>query len=371
MIGLWTLPGRRAGFQAITGAILLIVGAACGEDGVGPSPTTAAVPADSLGRLPGDSTPAAPIDTTAPAPGDSTLPAPGDSAAAPPDSTALPPVDSIGVTGLAGSHAGILFGSFSMPASYLNSMLTGWMQGGALSPKTILPQLSETRAKGGRAIMKLSMGHDRYVQNDDRTFSLTKWKALVDRFKTVNLDPYLADGTIVGHYLIDEPHRAQRWGGKIISQATLEEMAKHSKRIWPGMATFVRVVPSWLASAPVNYVYLDAGWAQYGRATGDATKWIAAEVAAAKSRGLGLTVGMNVLDGGNGSSGIAGYTKGKYAMSASEIRSIGTALLNQSHACAFIMWTHNLDYFSRSDIKSAMADISAKAKAHARTSCRQ
>lgn len=370
MIGLSTLLWRRAGIQAITGAILVLVGAACGEDGAGPSPTEAAAPADSTVPLPSDTTAAAPTDTTTPVPGDS-VPAPSDSVPLPPDSTALPSVDSLGVTAAAGSHTGILFGSFSMPASYLNSMLTGWMQGGALSPSTILPQLTETRAKGGRAIMKLSMGQDRYVQNSDRTFSLTKWKALVDRFKSVNLDPYIADGTIVGHYLIDEPHRAQRWGGKIISQATLEEMAKHSKRIWPGMTTFVRVLPSWLASSPVNYVHLDAGWAQYGRSTGDPAKYIASEVAAAKSRGLGLTVGMNVLDGGNGSSGIPGYTTGKYAMSASEIRSIGTTLLNQSHACAFIMWTHDLSYFNRSDIKSAMTEISNKAKAHAKTSCRQ
>ncbi|MBA2457870.1 MAG: hypothetical protein H0V43_02805, partial [Gemmatimonadales bacterium] len=350
MIGLSTLPCRRAGIKAVTSAILLLVGAACGEGGVGPSPTVASVPADSIEVIP-DSTPPA-------------APAPGDSTAVPPDSAAPPPpADSTVVSGAVVPHAGILFGSFSMPASYLDNMLTGWMQGGALSPETILPQLSLTRAKGGRAIMKLSMGHDRYVQNADRTFSLSKWKALVDRFKSVNLDPYIADGTIVGHYLIDEPHRTQRWGGKIISQATIEEMAKHSKQIWPGMTTFVRVVPSWLASAPVNYVHLDAGWTQYERGKGDPAQWVAAEVAAAKSRGLGLTVGMNVLDGGNGSSGIPGYTPGKYAMSASEIRSVGTAMLGPSHACAFIMFTHDLTYFNRSNIKSAMADVSAKAKA--------
>jgi hypothetical protein len=84
-----------------------------------------------------------------------------------------------------------------------------------------------------------------------------------------------------------------------------------------------------------------------------------------------VVVGMNVLAGGNGSSGIPGWAKGTYAMSASEIRSYGTTLLNQSYACGFFMWMHDTDYYGRSDIKAAMTDLSAKAKSHAKTSCKQ
>ncbi len=245
------------------------------------------------------------------------------------------------------------------------------MQGGPLSPDNIISQLSGARAKGGRVVVKLCKGRDEYVKNPDGTFSLTKWKALVDRYKKVNLGPYIADGTIIGHYLIDEPHRASRWGGKAISPATLEAMAKHSKANWPTMTTIVRVVPSWLASSSVNYVYLDAGWTQYTAGKGNAATWVASEVAAAKRKGLGLVVGLNVLDGGNGSSKIAGWTKGKWAMSGSELRSYGGAMLAQSHACGFFNWTHDVQYYGRADIKSAMADLSAKARAHTKTSCRQ
>jgi hypothetical protein len=146
------------------------------------------------------------------------------------------------------------------------------------------------------------------------------------------------------------------------------------------MTTLVRVVPSWLAQGPVTLTYrsLDAGWLQYASGKGDAAKLVAAEVAAAKSRGLGLIVGMNILDGGNGSSKVAGWTKGKYAMSATEIRTYGAALLNplneKGYACGFYNWTYNYfgpTYFARSDIKSALADVSSKARAHYRTSCRQ
>jgi hypothetical protein len=140
------------------------------------------------------------------------------------------------------------------------------------------------------------------------------------------------------------------------------------------MTTFVRVVPSWLSSAPVTYRALDAAWLQYAAGKGDATKLVTAEVAAAKNKGLGLVVGLNILDGGNGSSGVRGTYSGRWAMSATEIRNYSTALLNQTYVCAFYNWTYNYSgptYYARSDIKSALSDASNKARAHLRTSCRQ
>ncbi len=333
---LQTSPHRTTRFRVVL-AGLLVLGAACREDGAGPSSTT-------------------------------DLPA--DPAVIPADSIS-PGVISAAVLDTKSSRPGIVFGTFNMPNAYLNNVHTGWMSGGPLDPSNILSRLSGARAKGARVVIKLCKGKDRYVKNSDGTFSLTKWKSLVGRYKSVNLGPYISDGTIIGHYLIDEPQRPSRWGGKVISQATLEAMAKYSKELWPQMSTLVRVVPSWLASAPVTYRYLDAGWTQYSAGKGDAGNWVANEAAAAKRKGLGLVVGMNVLDGGNGSSKIRGFTRGRWAMSASEIRKYGSALLGQSYACAFFNWTHDLDYYGRSDIKSAMGDVSAKARSHAKTSCRQ
>jgi hypothetical protein len=261
-----------------------------------------------------------------------------------------------------------------MSPADLNSIHTGVLRGGGMTETNILSFLSAIRAKRGRMVLKMCMGEDKYVKNADGTFSFTKWKALVDRFRKVNLGPYITDGTLLGHFLIDEPGRAAKWGGKIIPQATVEAMAQYSKQIWPNLPTLVRVVPSWLASAPVTYRALDAGWLQYGAGKGDAAKLVASEIAIAKNKGLGLVVGLNILDGGNGSSGVRGWIKTKWSMSAAEIRSYGTALLNQPYACGFYNWTYQYQgptYYARSDIKSAMADLSNKAKVHARTSCRQ
>jgi hypothetical protein len=319
------------------GALVVLALTACADDRVGPTPvsTPAAEPADGAG--------------------DSLLQAP---------QTAL-------LLDNRSSLPGIVHGTWTMESSYLNSVHTGWVQGGPLDPSNILSKLSGARSKGGRVVIKLSKGKDSYIKNSDGTFSLTKWKSLVGAYKGVNFASYLSDGTIVGHLLIDEPHRAGRWGGKAISQATVEEMAKFSKQLWPGMPTLVRDVPSWLASASVTYANLDAGWTQYASGKGNPGSWVTAEAAAARKKGLGLVVGMNVLDGGDGSSRIAGYTRGKYAMSAAEIRTYGYAMLAEGYACAFYNWSHDSDYYGRSDIKSAMADVAAKAKAHAKTACRQ
>ncbi len=350
--------------------LLLIIGTACGSGDTGLA-TEAAVPVDSAAAAPID-TVATPSDTVA-APADTTIASPSDTSVTP-DSTVPPPTDSTASGGTIvpdiSALPGITFGSFNMPASYLTSVHTGSMLGGPLSPSNIVSVLTATRSKGGRLVIKLCKGADSYVKDSNGNFSFTKWKALIDQYRSVNLGPFIADGTILGHFLIDEPHRTAKWG-KVIPQATVEAMAAYSKQIWPGMPALVRVVPTWLEAAPVRYTHLDAGWFQYHTNKGNVTTLVTAEVAAAKRLGLGLLVGMNVMDGGNGSSKIPGVTSGQYAMSATEIGTYGNVLLNQTYACAFYNWQHNTSYYGRTDIKAAMANLSLKAKSHLKTSCRQ
>ena len=302
----------------------------------------------------------------------------GDSLAAPVASTAVPTdsavvtIDSTSASTLAlAGGSGIVFGTFDLDLALLGSLHTGSLR--LPTPYTLPLNLATARSKGARLVLRLS-GSESNIKNSDGTFSFTKWKGMVDRFKTVNFSAYITDGTVLGHYLIDEPYSTARWGGKTISQATVEQMAKYSKQLWPGMTTFARAAPSWLAGSTTVYTYLDAGWAQYASYQGNVTTWITAEAAKAKLKGLGLIVGANVLNGGNGSSGIRGTQSGKWSMSATELRNYGTALLSQTLACGWFNWSYlytGSTYFGRADIKSAMTDLSNKAKAHVRTSCRQ
>lgn len=355
---------RRARLMLGALALLAIFAACGGSDNLGPS---SQVPAGEL--APGDSLAITPVDSSA-VPADSTIVGTGDPAA---------PSDTVGgITLSATAHPGIVFAVMGIQSQYLSAPYNGSKEG--LFPAWLLGELQISRAKGARMIVEMASGADERIQNADGTFSFNKWKALVYEFKAINFGSYITDGTLMGHFLIDEPQNAKKWGGKIIPQATVEAMAKYSKQLWPNLPTFVRAAPSWLDKATITYTYLDAAWTQYeaylrGRpAMPEVTTWITGEVAAARRKRLGLVVGMNVLDGGNGSSRIPGWKAGDYAMSASELRSYGTALLNQTYACGFFNWTYlysGAAYMARTDIRSAMTYLSDKAKAHIKTSCSQ
>lgn len=264
---------------------------------------------------------------------------------------------------------GIVFSSSALEVSQINSVHTGLVE--APTPSNLLTFLSQLRARGGRVLIKLG-GNEKTYKNDDGTFNLTKWKNNVDRYRGIDFSSYVADGTIVGHFLVDEPHFKGRWGDRGISQSVVEEAARHSKLRWSRMPTLVNAPANWLASVPVTYVHLDAAWAMYRSKTSSSPgDWVAQQVKRAKSKKLGLVAGLNVLDGGNGSSGIRGTQPRTWAMSAAELRKYGSALLGNGYVCAFSMWRYSDSYYTRPDIRSAMADLSTKARDHARTSCRQ
>ena len=339
----------------MSGALLALVAACGGSDGL--SPVEEAPPAS------------APTDTVS-APADTT------GVSIPVDSLLPPPTDSSGMSGALGALdtrsalPGIAFASGDMDSQYFNTVHNGAKRGGGLTPTNILGLLADAKARGGRLMLKLCMGRDSYVKNPDGTFSFTKWKQLVDRFRGVNLKPFIDDGTIVGHFLIDEPHRTAKWG-KVIPHETVEAMAKYSKDIWPTLTTFVHTKTDWLASTPITYRYLDAGWTQYAVGKGEVNTWVTNEIAAAKRKSLGLVLGMNVLAGSSANGGLKGFYPGYYAMNATQLKNFGTVILNQKYACAFFLWQHNLSYYGRSDIKAAMAALSVQAKAHPKISCQQ
>jgi hypothetical protein len=276
---------------------------------------------------------------------------------------------SLPASAAAKAPSGIAFASWKLTPSQLGSVHTGIV--GSVAPSALPGYLAQVRARGGRVLVKLRGGEGTY-RNPNGTFNLAKWKSSVDKYRKVNISSYIADGTIIGNFVIDEPHFPSRWGNKTIPHATLEEAAKYSKQIWPTLPTVVNAPANWLAATSVTFTHLDAGWALYrASAHSSPSTWAANQVRHAKSKKLGLFAGLNVLDGGNGSSGFHGNLPRRWAMSAAELRKYGSALLAQSHMCGFAMWSYSSSYYGRADIKSAMAELSAKAKTHAKTSCRQ
>jgi hypothetical protein len=269
-----------------------------------------------------------------------------------PEIVAVPSVPSFSST----FQGGIPFGTFAQPTSAFGDIYNGAMRN--IYPEVLRAELAAIKSRGGRVVLMFA-GNERTYKDAQGHFSLSMWKSRVDRFKGVDISSFISDGTVIGHYLIDEPNDPFNWNGEPVSGATLEEMARYSKSLWPAMTTIVRTEPGHLAKWGGTYHHLDAAWAQYAQRKGDVAAFMARNVADAKSQGLGLIVGLNILMG----------TLNKTPLSASQIESWGSTMLADPYPCAFISWKYDERLVSRSDVKAAMSRLSQKAQAHASRNC--
>jgi hypothetical protein len=247
-------------------------------------------------------------------------------------------------------QGGIPMGTFAQPTSTIGSLYNGGLRN--IWPSYLKKELAAIKARGGRVVLTFS-GNERHYKTGGR-FDMAKWKARVNRFRGVDFSSYVRDGTIIGHYLIDEPNDPQNWG-RPIPPSTLEEMAKYSKQLWPNLTTVVRVEPGYLGH---NHRYLNVAWAQYVYRKGTASDYIRRNVANASSRGLGLIVGLNILKGGPGGG----------RMSASQITTWGSTMLSSSYPCAFISWQYNSN-LTTSAMRTAMNVLRRRAESRASKRC--
>jgi hypothetical protein len=236
----------------------------------------------------------------------------------------------------------------------------------ATNPDTLLRDLAKARLAGARLTISFT-GNEQYLR-DQNGFSIAKWEQRVDRFRGVDLTSYIDDGTIIGHFIMDEPQDPSNWSGKRVTQAQIEEIAKYSKQVWPTMLTVIRSFPDYLEG--YQYPHLDALQVNYLNKFGSIDDFVAAQVQGAKSLGLALVGGLNVLNGGAPTSGIPGEAEGKYGMNGDEIRSWGGKYLSDPYVCAFVVWEYDPEYLSRPDIKAAFADLSQVARSHPEKTCR-
>jgi hypothetical protein len=250
---------------------------------------------------------------------------------------------------------GIPFGTSALPTSWFGSRYNGALRN--IWPGSLVSELAAIKARGGKVVLMFA-GNEKYYKDGNGHFSLTKWKDRIDRFRSVNFNSYVNDGTVIGHYLIDEPNDPSNWNGQPVSASTVDEMGRYSKQLWPNMPTIVRTEPAFFNFSPR---YIDAAWAQYLSRRGNVSNYIRDQVSDAQHRGLQLVVGMNVIKGG---------TPNGTQMSASEVKEWGATLLSSSYPCAFISWQYSSSYLNNSSIEDAMSYLRNKAENRSSRSCR-
>jgi hypothetical protein len=254
-------------------------------------------------------------------------------------------------------RGGIPFGYYNMPTSQFGSLHDGALRN--IWPNELIRELSAIRARGGRVVLMMA-GNERHYRGRNHHFSLDKWKARVARFRGTNFNQFIKDGTIIAHYLIDEPNDKSNYGGRAIPGSVVEQMARYSKQLWPNMATVVRTDPAYLLRTGGRYRYLDAAWAQYVTRKGTPSEFIRRNVRDAQRAGLALITGMNVSKG----------ARNRSRMSPALIKSAGTTLLSSSYPCAFISWQYESRYANSRAVRAAMSAVRAKAKSRSAKSCR-
>jgi hypothetical protein len=281
---------------------------------------------------------------------------------------AMAALSTVNAPSLASAYrGGIPFGALHLPTRLYGGMFSGSLVNTSSATRSLVPILAAAKRAGVKVAVSF-VGAEKYYKNSNGTFSLAKWKSRVNAYRKVNFSSYITDGTIIGHYILDEPHDPHNWAGRTIPRATVDEMARYSKSIWPSMPTIVRGWPAYLKG--YNYRYLDAAWAQYSGRFGNVSTWLQQNVRDAKASGLALVVGLNQLQGG-AKGGLSGfYRRGFYSMSGSQMRSWGSTILADSYPCAFLSWAYNAKYMNRSDIRSALANLAGQARSKASKACR-
>ena len=274
----------------------------------------------------------------------------------------------------AGVGQGIPFGEFGIPPEEFRAPYSGAVL--AVSRARVGSVLKAAQAERLRLVLSLAGGGNSYSRPDG-TFDLAAWKSRIDTYRDVDFAPWVTEGLILAHYLIDEPGAPGTWGGQEVSGADIEEMARYSKSIWPTLPTAVRSPPRWLLAGDTAYPSLDIAWAQWSgsyRGAGSGltpVQFRDESVALAKRLGLGLIFGLNYLNGGDGSSGIGGTEDHPelWQMSAAEVTYMGTLLAEAPYACAFISWRHDASFEERPEIRDALDSVAVVAGARGGTSC--
>jgi hypothetical protein len=156
---------------------------------------------------------------------------------------------------------------------------------------------------------------------------------LSHKYDAVALAPYIADGTIVG-LMIGDDISAPEWGPKAPYLERYDVIAGAAQAHMPGINVLIRARPGEL----MGYAWKNkiVAWAQYSARRGDPVEYVAENQAIAAKLGTTTLFGLNVLNGGDGSSKTPGFPAGKWQMSAAEILAYGKVLLPKTHV--FVTW---------------------------------
>ncbi len=235
-------------------------------------------------------------------------------------------------------------------------------------PRGLMALLARLRANDQRAFLALTGGsHDQYITGGK--FDLTKWKAGTARYATpvlkAALEAGVADGTILGYNMLDEPPHPT-WGGAL-TKATVDSMAAYCKALFPFLQCGVAVDYRWRPAE--RYKVVDFVIAQTWMERGTAAAFRDSAVAMARREGVALVLSMNLF-GARPTPGCE-PRHNQCLMRPAEVREWGRAFVSEPYACALTMWRYDSTMWSRPEYQTQFQDIASIARQRAAKECRR
>lgn len=250
---------------------------------------------------------------------------------------------------------------------------------GSVNPTNILQRLEAARTKGVKLILAMTGGdHSNYLTKG--VFDLAKWQAEINRLGTPEIEAAVAagvaDGTIIGNSVMDEPHvhgqgDGNTWGPPgTMTKARVDEMCAYVKSIFPTLP--VGVVHGHDSFQPAqSYKTCEFLVVQYAwrKTAGNIEKFRDEALALGQRDGMAIVFSMNLLNGGVQApgrdswncplttTGGRGTFRPNCRMTAAQVRQWGTVL--GVAGCALMMWRYDPAFMSQAANQQAFKDVAA------------
>jgi hypothetical protein len=261
---------------------------------------------------------------------------------------------------LADVAKGVLFGGYRVPADSLGSIYNMIVLGGSTPYK----DLAKVKAKSGHAVLNIPASKSTELVNGVTTLSVAAAKRFLATWPdSASLNPYFRDGTILAVTVLDDVTSKASWGSGASNWNRMDSLGLAVKqRYGPTTPTALRATPTVLmgTSRPAySWRWINYAWGQYAAYArlGDVVSYRKLNVAQADSIKLCMMWGVNINNGGNGSSGVPGDKSGTWRMTGAEIATYAAELA--PYGTAFVFWEYgatNADLLTGFKMVRAMAD---------------
>lgn len=289
------------------------------------------------------------------------------------------------------SRVGIPFGPF---AGWAGSRPKAEMEPftlvvGSDRANAIIDRIRTARSRDLTLVTNMTGGaHENYMT--DGVFDILKWEARMNTYNSpairVAVAEAVADGTIVGNSVMDEPHvhgagDGNTWGPRgTMTKERVDSMCGYAKTIFPTLP--IGVVHQHRVFEPAkSYRVCDFIVSQYATRLGSVTAFRDAGLVYARRDGIAIAFSMNILNGGiqaprNGlwhcpltTTGGRGTYAPNCRMTAAQIREYGITL--GLAGCAMLVWRYDDEFMANPENRQAFEDVAAKLASSPRPSCRR